>query len=450
MMKLIKVSAFIRKRNVSKSDFATLATIHFRVRGEGVDIKAASELSINPNYWSQERQGYKNRAALVSEETKLHLHNAINGIKEKIYAEYTDGVDGEWLQKLIFCYHHPDAFKMRKKKKVAVRVIDWANKYWQEKMTDKHQQSNVRGLVRRLESYEYFLRKIRKNPDPVLTVDNMTADDLLDFQHFLENEHLYVEQYPEMQQFYKGHRKMGQRSMNMISSLMIYLRTVQNYAIRQEATDNNPFLRYDMPKFLWGTPIYMTIAERNSLLDLDLSAEEDKMLAAYRDMFVFQCLVGCRHYDLVHFTTSNIMGDFLEYIPNKTREKNGAVVRVPLSKKAKEILARTQPDPETGVLFPLSFNFKYNTAIKEICKRAGLNRLVSWLNPKTRREERRPLYEVAASHMARRTFIGNLYNKVKDPNIISSMSGHCDGSRAFSRYRTIDDNIKRELVDLIE
>ncbi len=62
----------------------------------------------------------------------------------------------------------------------------------------------------------------------------------------------------------------------------------------------------------------------------------------------------------------------------------------------------------------------------------------------------RRLWEVASSHMARRTFVGNLYKRVKDPALIGSMSGHKEGSRAFARYRDIDDDIKRELVGLLE
>ena len=62
----------------------------------------------------------------------------------------------------------------------------------------------------------------------------------------------------------------------------------------------------------------------------------------------------------------------------------------------------------------------------------------------------KPLYEVATSHTARKTFIGNLYKQVKDPNLIASMSGHSEGSRAFARYRKIDDEMKKELVNLLD
>lgn len=64
-------------------------------------------------------------------------------------------------------------------------------------------------------------------------------------------------------------------------------------------------------------------------------------------------------------------------------------------------------------------------------------------------EEIKPLYEVVSSHTARKTFIGNLYKKVRDPNIIASMSGHVEGSKAFARYRVIDDDIKNDVINLL-
>ena len=52
--------------------------------------------------------------------------------------------------------------------------------------------------------------------------------------------------------------------------------------------------------------------------------------------------------------------------------------------------------------------------------------------------------EIASSHMARRTFIGNIYKLVKDPNLVSALTGHSEDSRAFTRYGTID--MKKDLV----
>lgn len=84
-----------------------------------------------------------------------------------------------------------------------------------------------------------------------------------------------------------------------------------------------------------------------------------------------------------------------------------------------------------------------------IFRLCGVARIVTVLNPTTGNEEKRPINEVASSHMAIRTFAGNLYKKVKDPNLIASMTGHKPGSAAFARYRNIDMDIKTEMIDLL-
>ena len=92
---------------------------------------------------------------------------------------------------------------------------------------------------------------------------------------------------------------------------------------------------------------------------------------------------------------------------------------------------------------------KYNDAIKKAFELAEINRIVTILDPLTNEEVKKPLYEVVSSHMARRTFIGNIYKKVKDPNLIGALSGHKEGSKAFNRYREIDEDMKKELVNLL-
>ena len=52
--------------------------------------------------------------------------------------------------------------------------------------------------------------------------------------------------------------------------------------------------------------------------------------------------------------------------------------------------------------------------------------------------------------MARRTFIGNINRKVKDPNLVSALSGHKEGSKAFQRFQDIDEEMKRDLVKLLD
>lgn len=91
-----------------------------------------------------------------------------------------------------------------------------------------------------------------------------------------------------------------------------------------------------------------------------------------------------------------------------------------------------------------------NHDIKTMFEKAGLDRIVTVINPKTREEEKRRLCDIASSHLARRTFIGNIYKLVKDLTLVSALTGHVEGSRAFTRYRTIDIDMKKDLVKILE
>ena len=147
----------------------------------------------------------------------------------------------------------------------------------------------------------------------------------------------------------------------------------------------------------------------------------DPALEKQRDVFVFQCLVGCRISDLYSMTKRSIIDGAVQYIPRKTKEGNPVVVRVPLL-----------------------------TATKEILKHAGINRVVTRLNPTTGEPEHCVISDILSSHSARKAFSGNIYDKVQDPNLICPLTGHKEGSKAFNRYRKIDEDTNRKTVSLLE
>lgn len=210
-------------------------------------------------------------------------------------------------------------------------------------------------------------------------------------------------------------------------------------------TSNNPFSTFSCGSEQYGTPFYLTIDERNALQDADMGSER---LERQRDIFVFQCLIGCRISDLYALTKESVIRDAIEYIPRKTKEGRPITVRVPLNDRAKAIIAK-YADCDGAGLLPLVNMQQYNEDIKDMLRIAGITRSVTILDPVTREEVKRPICEVASSHMARRTFVGNLYKQVKDPNLIGKLSGHVEGSKAFARYRDIDEDIAKELVSML-
>jgi integrase len=215
----------------------------------------------------------------------------------------------------------------------------------------------------------------------------------------------------------------------------------------KKKTTNRPFDEFHIEECSYGTPIYITLEERDRLFEKDFS--DNQSLEAQRDIFVFQSLIGCRVGDLYRMTKSNVVNGAIEYIPRKTKEGNPITVRVPLNVKAKAILEKYK-NCEGDKLLPLISEQKYNSAIKKAFELAEISRIVTILDPLTNEEVRKPLHEVASSHMARRTFIGNIYKKVKDPNLVGALSGHKEGSKAFNRYREIDEEMKKELVSMLD
>ena len=202
-----------------------------------------------------------------------------------------------------------------------------------------------------------------------------------------------------------------------------------------------------MPSKRYGSPIYLTLEDVQKIYATDLS--DTPHLAIQRDIFVFQCNIGCRIGDLLRLKKRDVINRAIEYIPTKTIKENARTVVVPLNSVAQEIVDRYADYPGDKLL-PFESSERFNDNIKIIFEKAEVTYLVTELDTVTRTEKKVPINEIASSHMARRTFIGNIYKLVKDPNLVSALTGHVEGSRAFSRYRTIDMDMKKDLVKILE
>jgi site-specific recombinase XerD len=289
--------------------------------------------------------------------------------------------------------------------------------------------------------------QITKDKSFLLTLDTITAETLSDFDKFLRKEHIISEKHPIIYKEIPESRKPKPRGKNTISGIFTKIRTFYIWSYKSKKTINNPFDAFIVEGCAYGTPYYISIDERNHLYNIELS--HLLKLEIQRDIFVFQCLIGCRVSDLYKFTKSNIINGAVEYIAGKSKNGRPITVRVPFNSIAKEIITK-YADYEGETLFPFIPQQEYNKAIKEVFTIAELTRPVTILDPLTRESVIRPLNEIASSHLARRCLVGNLYKQVKVPNLVGALSGHKEGSKAFARYREIDEEMKNELVKMLE
>jgi hypothetical protein len=168
-----------------------------------------------------------------------------------------------------------------------------------------------------------------------------------------------------------------------------------------------------------------------------------------RDIFVFQCCIGCRVSDLLKFTKNNIIDGAIEYIAGKTADDHPISLRVPLNNISQAIIKEYE-DLNRMSLLPFVNRVQYNILLKKCFREAGLTRTITKYDSRLREEKQMSICDYVASHMARRTFVGNLYKQVHDPNLIGGLSGHREGSKSLARYRDIDEELKRKTVSLLE
>lgn len=448
--------ATIYLRLSTKSDKATSQhEILIRFKHGAFAQRAKTNIFIQPEYWNEDGQSITipqwrlmtdERKRLIEELTEKS--NKLNELTNHIQTSFQDtdknNVGKDWLKNTINDYNFPKEEEQNQQEEPQESFFDVYQNYIDTHKFSDHRRRQNRVIWRTLKRFEMFRHK--KHP---FTFETITADVLREFETFLAEEHTLTEdkKYQKILKDVPESRDPKPRGKNTINDILTRLRSFFIWAVDNDHTTNNPFRKYDITQCVYGTPYYISIEERNQLYNFDFSDRPD--LSRQRDIFVFQCLIGCRVSDLWEMTKSNIVDGAIEYIPRKTKEGRAITVRVPLTATANEILERHKED-DNMKLFKFTSQQQYNRDIKELFRLSGLNRIVTIINPTTREEEQRPICEIASSHMARRSFVGNLYKKVKDPNLIGKLSGHKEGSRAFSRYRDIDEDTRRETVDLLE
>ena len=445
------------------------------VVGSRINQRGKSNIFINAQHWNAKEQRIViPKFRLMNDEQKQLVSELkaadtqLSNLTQRIQQSFIEagagkvGLAKDWLKSVINEFNNfPTAAAEEAETEHQPTFFEAFEIYINGKKFSANRRKGYPVLCRTLKRYELYTSK-------PLTFDDLTADTLRDFENFLKEEHIYYKKAIEQTEKAKGKkihtyldimeavplsRTPEPRGENAISDLMRRFRAFvrwangldKDYKLEKPITNNNPFNAYSVPKEIYGTPYYITIDERNQLYN----AELDEPLATQRDIFVFQCCIGCRVSDLWAMTKASIIDGAVQYIPRKTKEGNPVTVSVPLNKQATAIVEKYK-DYEGKGLFPFTSQQEYNRSIKEIFETAGITRMVTVLNPTTREEEKRPIFEVASSHMARRTFVGNLYKQVKDPNLIGSLSGHAENSRAFVRYREIDEGIKKELVSMLD
>ena len=394
-----------------------------------VDLRAKSRIYVPHDDWNTQQQRLNiprrnmNQHTIMLTQLQQQIDDLRAYILERFMADYY--VNKSWLENVIAEFHHADA------KNAPVLIADTVEQY-----IAAHDILDT--TARKYRVVENLLRRFSSAKHCPLYVGQLTTAQIDDFVQFLRK---------ESKQRKSGKDVIVERSQNTINTKLRCIRALCHWYVETGRAETNPFDRYKIPSDVYGTPTFLTLDERDKLYATHF---DSVAMETQKDIFVFQCHVGCRVSDLMSLTTDNLTNDgFLQYIQQKLRKSKPIVVRVPLTDTAKEIIAKYAGQPDNRLL-PFISDIKYNVAIKKVLRAAGITRTVIVQNKLTYEEEPRAICDIAASHLARRTFMGNMFKKVKSERIVSAFTGHAAHSQAFSRYTDVDDEMKRQIIQEIE
>lgn len=428
--------------------------------GNGLALRAKSNVFLPSSRWNAKESCLIIPRLDTPEKKELTVtQKTLDDLKNVILNSFIEtdkeAVSKEWLHEIIDRFHYPEKYAEKEAEKP--EFFESFDRFLEVHKLSEVRKKNFKVIGRALQRFEMY-KKQNGAKKFCLSLDDTTSEILREFEKFLSVEHTFFskddnnqvvcsDEYHHIFESVPESRTPQPRGQNTINDVFTKLRTFFLWSIELGLTSNNPFKNYSIEECVYGTPYYISIEERNSLFNTDLSHRPQ--LAIQRDIFVFQCLIGCRVGDLYKMTKENVINGSIQYIPRKTKDGRPITVEVPLNSIAAEIIERYE-NTDINKLFPFISEQKYNIAIKTMFLEAGITRKVVVRNPTTGESEIKPINEIASSHLARRCFVGNLYKQVKDPNLVGSLSGHKEGSKAFARYREIDKTMKIELVKLLE
>lgn len=438
--------------------------IKVRQNDKFIWLCANSNIFVRPEDWNEEAQSimrYETKR-IITEEIKEarqqadNLAKLLSHVNAAWEAADKNTITKKWMADVVDRYNFPEKYAPKDEQKEIKDIYGYFNDYLTDKKFSIDFEKGNMVMLRSVARYEMFVRAT-DNKEFVFDINTIDKDTIEDYRDYIANEKQLSEEHPILfKQIFanypanvkRGNKMIEDRGSNAVFKLMKKLKAFFSWLNKKGITSNMPFVGVELGKEQFGEPYYITLDERNIIASTPMPT---KHLETQRDIFIFHCFVGCRVSDLIKLSAANVTDGILTYTPHKTKDEGQQALqaRVPLHSVAQELIKKYEGKDTKGRLFPFITPQKYNDAIKDIFTVTGIIRNVEVRNALTGETEIRPINEVASSHLARRTFCGNLYSKVQDPNLIGKMSGHVEGSKAFTRYRKIEDKTLKDTINLI-
>lgn len=158
--------------------------------------------------------------------------------------------------------------------------------------------------------------------------------------------------------------------------------------------------------------VYLTEAEIQKIVNYQAKNDREALVQA---QFIIGVLSLARHSDYCNFDESNIVGDNLVYVSQKTKIQ----ASIPASPTLLRFLKVQKEIIGNGVTVS---DDSFNDTIRRICAKCGIDEPVKLYH--RGKTNVKPKWEYVSSHTARRSGITNLYLRGLDIVTIAKLAGH--------------------------
>lgn len=267
-----------------------------------------------------------------------------------------------------------------------------------------------------------------------LAPEQFDSDVLLSYRQFLFDEHSLVPAWPQLY----PHPVRIPRKRRKCSSVVLEMKALKAFFTElenQEEIRRSPFRSLSREKqksimhVMYDAPVFLRKGEFAELRN----AQIPKHLDWVRELFLFNCCVGCRIGDVVRLSPRRIeMSEdgipYIHYIPSKTRllQSTNREIETPLVPLAYDIARKGLPRFRRAT---------YNALLKQLLRECGMVRKVRVYNELRGENDYLPLWQVASSKLARKTHV-DMLNKVQLDPWVSGL--HREGSEAVFRYTRLE------------
>ena len=179
---------------------------------------------------------------------------------------------------------------------------------------------------------------------------------------------------------------------NTRGSHVKFVKAAMNEAFKNKLHQNEDFrsFRKEMEQV---DAVYLTNEEVTKVAELPLCGS----YGIARDVFIVGCHTGMRFSDYSRLSMDDISDGVIHFITQKCKTP----VDIPAHPRVLEILKKH------GGVMPKISGQRFNAYIKDVCKEAGINEIVTVR--KSGKELRCAKWELVSSHTARRTGLTNMY-----------------------------------------